>query len=244
MTTRGSRPAVADARFFMTSRAARAPARPRSRPGDDRRRPPRRPVTSASAIHRRAVRRHDVGRQLADGEDVAGDLEHPLLDGVVERLAALENGANDRLPEVVLVARRRGRRGPRGPSKSRSVRRGSTDDPVRHILQAPAPGRRGSLGSAGIRAAGAGTLGYERDPQNVAMVKPLGGLRHHVARAGGNPFDEQGVGSDTDLSTRTGGVGQRCASHNRTTAPADRGCSGDRGPGSRSHQQGAGQQTP
>ena len=59
--------------------------------------------------HRRSVRR-EVGRdhvlrELADGADVAGDLEQAPLHGFVEHLAAIGDGADDRPPQIVLAAR-------------------------------------------------------------------------------------------------------------------------------------------
>ena len=44
-------------------------------------------------------------RELADGDDVAGNLEHAPLHGFVEHLAAIRDGAHDRAPHIVLAAR-------------------------------------------------------------------------------------------------------------------------------------------
>ncbi len=104
--TRGSRVAVAAVRFCMTSVrragihhvddahevAIRRDDRGRLR-GQHRR------------SIRREVRRDHVLRELADGADVAGNLEHAPLHGFVEHFAAIRDGAHDRPPQIVLAPR-------------------------------------------------------------------------------------------------------------------------------------------
>jgi len=142
------------------------------------------------AVHR-AVRRDDVAGELSDGGDIGRNGEQARLRGLVGRLAALEDAADDRAPHVVLATHRVG--DVRILEHARKVDLLDRDRRVAFLgphfrRAAPMPDNARVLGEHGEQALQRGKRDFtgEGELEDVAIVQPPGGLAERTAVAPGH----------------------------------------------------------